>query len=170
MFKIFSKKLPSRDRVEENEEWMREIKGIEMCPVCENVYYKKRWHRSLASLAKLSKNFEKSKLNQKICPACKIIRDHAFEGEVFIENIPSNYLKDIENLIHAFGQRTIQKDPQDRIIKVEKGNDGFRVTTTENQMAVRLAKKIRDAYRSVNLDISHAPEPAEVSRVKVTFF
>ncbi len=162
-------KLPLRNRAEKNEEWMRETQGLEICPECDNVYYKKRWVHSLAKLGKLSKRFERSKIKSKICPACKMIKDHAFEGEVIIEGIPANQKQDLTNLIHAFGERAMEKDPQDRIIELEKKNGTYRLITTENQLAVKLGKKIRDVFKKVDLHISYSEEPSEVSRIYVKF-
>lgn len=98
-----------------------------------------------------------------------MIKNHAFEGELFIENFPKDQEKNLLSLIKAFGKRATEHDPQDRIIETKKEKGAYRVTTTENQLAVRLGKKIRDAFRTIRLNISHTPEPTEVSRVIVTF-
>jgi hypothetical protein len=162
-----SLKLPSRGRAEKNEEWGRESEGISICLECKNIRFKKQWHHPGIFPFNFSKVF---KTREKICPACKMIRDHAFEGEVFIENLPPHRRQEVFNLISAFGERALRKDPQDRIITAEpRGDRAYYVTVTENQLAVKLAKKIKDAFKNVIIKISYAREPAEVSRVYVVF-
>jgi len=162
-----SLKLPSRGRAEKNEEWGRELGGIVICPECKNIHFKKQWHPPGVFPFNFSRNF---KTAEKICPACKLVRDHAFEGEIYIENMPTSRRQEILNLISAFGRRAMRKDPQDRIIAAEpRGDRACYVTVTENQLAVRLAKKIKDAFKNVIIKISYTKEPAELSRVYVVF-
>lgn len=169
MAKIFSKKssvkLPPRDRVEEHEEWGRELGGVATCQICKNMHYEKEWHHS----GIIPEHLKKHKKTITICPACKMMKDRAFEGEIFIENFPATHRKELFNLIAAFGKRAVEIDPQDRIIKTENIKGKYRITTTENQLAVKLAKKIRDVFNAFDLKISHAPEPAEVTRIHILF-
>lgn len=102
------------------------------------------------------------KINEEIAQACKMVRDHTFEGELFIEEFPSRHRQEVLRLITNYGNRATAIDPQHRLIKVEETPKGHRVTTTENQLADKLAKKIKDVF-------SHAAEPAEVDRFRVVF-
>lgn len=173
MARIFRKtssiKLPQRDREPQHEEYWREHKGITKCPGCGNVHFKKRWCASEDDLRERLKIKKLEIAEKKICPACKMIKEHTFEGELFIEEFPGHLRNELLRLIKKFGERAIRIDPQDRIIKVEEMKTKYRVTTTENQLADKLAKKIRDVFNTVDIRFSHSPEPAEVDRVHVTF-
>lgn len=167
MAKIFSSpnsvRLPTSKRVAQGEGSNHDLGGIVMCPQCHNLHHKKKW------LHPDSLDLKKQILKKKICPACTMARDKTFEGEVLIKNVPPRHSKDLLNLVNSFGERAQKRDPQDRIIEIKKNKEAYRITTTENQTAVRLSKKIRDAFRSVDLEIKHSKEPAEVSRINVNF-
>ncbi len=163
---LSTRKLPPRKRVEQHEEYGRERGGLEICPDCLNVHFKKKWHHP-GDLGAASLKNNRTKLT--VCPACLMVKRHTFEGELWIEDVPERVAQELRNLIVAYGERAISKDPQDRIIYIENQPGGYRVTTTENQLAVKLGKKIKDVFRSVGLKINHAREPAEVSRVHLTF-
>ncbi len=152
--------------MEQNEEFGRERGGLEICPTCLNIHFKKKWHHPGDAGAASLKN---NRTSLKVCPACAMIKRHTFEGELWIRDVPERLKQDLRNLIVAYGERATQKDPQDRIINIENQPGGYRVTTTENQLAVKLGKKIKDVFRSVGLKINHTREPAEVSRVNLRF-
>lgn len=167
--KSSSIKLPLRNREAKNEAYWREHKGIVACPRCKNLHTKKRWYASEDTLKHALKTSTIVIAEKKICPACTMIKNHTFEGELFIEGFPTDMKKDLKNLINNFGKRATAIDPQDRIIAIETTRKGYRVTTTENQLANKLAKKIRDAFNTVEIDFKNTAEPSEVSRVHVTF-
>jgi hypothetical protein len=73
------------------------------------------------------------------------------------------------HLVAAFNARAQRRDPQDRIIDIEQVKGGYRITTTEDQLAVRIAKKIKGVFNKVNLHISYSREPYEVARINVKF-
>lgn len=164
-----AKKQPQPGREAENEAYWREHKGITKCPRCGNVHFKKRWYASAEDLAERLKVKKLEIAERKLCQACKMIKEHLFEGEVFIEGFSANQKNELRNLIKNFGTRATERDPQDRIIKIEKTDTGYRITTTENQLANKLAKKIKDVFKTVDVHFSRTPEPEEVSRVHVVF-
>ena len=155
--KTSSIKLPQRGREAEREEDWREHKGIIKCPACGNVHFKKRWYASEENLRSRLKVKNLEIAERKICQACKIIKDHTFEGELFVEEFPARHRKELLRLITNFGERATEIDPQDRIIKVEEIKKGYRITTTENQLVDKLAKKIKDVFNKVEIHFSHSP-------------
>ncbi len=162
------KKLPPQSREEQHEEYGREHEGVLECPECRNVHFKKRWYVSQSDLEdRLKKKIDISK--QHLCPACAMIKSHLFEGELFTEGFPAEQSDDLLHLIRNFGKQATETDPQDRIISIEKVEKGYRITTTENQLVNRLAKKIKDAFSTVDVRFSHSQEPYEVDRVHVIF-
>ncbi len=58
---------------------------------------------------------------------------------------------------------------------LKKTKIGLEITTTENQLAVKLAKKIKDTFkpacagRKVDMKISYSPAPSDVAYVKIVF-
>lgn len=170
IFRMLSSiKLPQRGRAAENEEYWHEQKGITRCPYCRNVHFKKRWYSSGEELRRYLRAKKLEIKKQKICPACKMANNRVFEGEVIIEEVPDRYRYDLERLMKNFGERAARKDPQDRLLNIENMGTGYRVTTTENQLADKLAKKVKDAFKKVNIHFSHSAEPAEVDRIRVVF-
>lgn len=173
MARIFRKKssvkLPQRDREAEHEEYGRERKGIAECPLCHNVRFKKKWHVSLQELQEHAKDKVLKVEREERCPACTTIKEHLYEGELFLEEFPDHLRIELLRLVHNFGERATARDPQDRIIDVKETARGYRVTTTENQLANRLAKKIKDVFNTVKIHFSHSEEPYEVDRIHVTF-
>lgn len=165
----YSAKLPQQNRTAEHEEYWQEHKGITKCPVCGNVHFKKRWFASEDEL-KRSLNVRKlSVAEKKLCPACHMIKDHLFEGELLIEGFPDRHRVELLHLVQNFGDRALAIDPQHRIIQIEENAGVYRVTTTENQLVDRIAKKIKDVFNKVEVHISHSAEPSEVDRVRVRF-
>lgn len=165
--KTSSVKLPQRGREAEGEDFGREKGGIAECPGCHSVHHKKGWHASIEDI-----NVKEGKLfisRRELCPACRMIRENEFEGELLVENIPERLREEVINLLKNFGERAKQKDPQHRIIEIIKHGNGYRITTTENQLAVRMGKKLKDVINTVELHVSHSREPNEVSRVRAVY-
>ena len=140
--------------------------GLTFCKICNAVYYKKSWHHSLRKYDNLPENM---KVKFVVCPADQTILDHQFEGEIMIQNIPAKIQSDLVNLIHGYTKRSYEKDPMDRLIEAKKTRDSLRVTTTENQMAVKLAKKIKESFKKVSLEIHYAKPPLETVHIKMRF-
>ncbi|MCL5004841.1 MAG: hypothetical protein M1170_02785 [Patescibacteria group bacterium] len=140
--------------------------GLVFCGDCNAVYYKKSWHNNLRDY----KNFrEDLPVKFSVCPACAMIKNKQFEGEIIISNIPANIEESLIHLIETFGRRAEQNDGQHRVIAVKKIKSGLIVTTTENQLAVKIAKKIKDTFKKVEMKISYSPKPSDVVYVKMGF-
>lgn len=172
MNKIFnnpsSVKLPQADREAEHEEYGREHKGVAVCPMCRNVHFKKMWHAP-GSSPKHEEGVAATPTREELCPACKMVKEHLFEGELFVEEVPAEHKTELLNLIHNVGRHATEIDPQHRIIDIEETDKGLRVTTTENQLVDRIAKKIQEAFKAVDVHSSHSKEPYEVDRVHAVF-
>lgn len=172
MNKIFnnqsSVKLPQQGREAEHEEFGREHKGPIECPRCRNVHFKKMWHTP-GSSPKHAEGEVAAPAREELCPACKMVKEHLFEGELFVEGVPAEHKTELLNLVHNVGKHATEIDPQHRIIDIEETDKGLRVTTTENQLADRLAKKIQETFKAVDVHLSHSKEPYEVDRVHVVF-
>jgi hypothetical protein len=137
---------------------------------CNAVYYKKSWHRNLRNYKSLHEN---SPIKFSLCPACKMIQNKQFEGEITIKNIPFGIFNEIEHLIITFSRRAYERDPMDRLIAIKKNKSEMAITLTENQLAVKIAKKIKDTFKSaswrIDMKISYSPQPSDVAYVKLEF-
>ncbi|MDP3015378.1 MAG: NMD3-related protein [bacterium] len=140
--------------------------GLVFCKVCDAVYYKKSWHRNLRHYKNLKENLA---VKFSLCPACAMIKNRQFEGEIIIKNIPIKIKSDLINLAKTFAARAYQRDPMDRLIAIKENEEGLRITTTENQLAVKLAKKIKETFKKVEMKISYSPAPSDVVYVKLVF-
>lgn len=162
-------KLPQLGREAQHEQYAREHEGGSICPVCHDIHYMKRWHSAESDTLSKLKAMDGHHVRRELCPACKMIKNHTYEGELFIENLPADKSTELTNLIQHYTDREEAHDPQSRIIDVHHTENGYRITTTENQLVVKLAKKIRDTFRNVKIHISYGAEPQEVSRVHAVF-
>ncbi|MCR4330871.1 MAG: NMD3-related protein [Patescibacteria group bacterium] len=164
-------KKPEPNGVPKHDEYGRSHKGVAVCKKCHNVLFKKEWHRPGVQLSDQILLARKKGVHFVLCPSCTMIANKQYEGEVMVKNVPEKYEVELVNLIASYNEQAQKRDPQDRVITIEKSKKGYRVTTTENQLAVRLAKKIRSAFSKgrVALHISHSSEPYEVERVVLTF-
>jgi len=149
----------------EEQEYGAGSKDIVICEDCSAVYYYKSWHHSLGKYKHLS---EDKAVQFALCPACQMIRDNKFEGQVVFENVPKAHRKEIINNIKNTGERAYKRDPMDRIIKITEGGDTIEVLTTENQLARNIARQIERAYKNFKTDINWSGEES-VARVVVKF-
>lgn len=150
----------------ERREFPKGAKGIVFCDTCGIAYYKKAWHHNL----RYFKSFEKdTPVAFRTCPACEMIKNKQFEGKVMLLNVPVKYQQEVERLIRAYGERAYQRDPLDRVIGAKKTKDGFEVMTTENQLALKLAKKVKETFKAARIAVSHSAGPSDVAYITVTF-
>jgi len=127
--------------------------GIVFCATCNAVYYKKSWHHNLRNYKNLHEDLG---VSFALCPACTAIKNNEYEGRIIISSIPKAITEHLENLVHAFTHRAYQKDPMDRLIAIKKAGSGMEITTTENQLAVKLAKKIEEVFKKATARITYA--------------
>jgi hypothetical protein len=143
-------------------------KDLLVCQKCGAYYFKKSWHHgSSAFLAKKeNRNIPVKKI---LCPADQMIKMGVWEGEVIIENVPSKDKNELIVLIRNFCQRGFERDPLDRLISITEGKGNIVVRTTENQLAQKLGRKIKEVYKKVSLNIKHLKEPDDLTQVKLKF-
>lgn len=141
-------------------------KGLVLCSDCQAVYYKKSWHHSLLNLKSTKEDMP---VNFTLCPACQMIKNKQFEGRITISGAPQNLMEELLNLIRGFGERARAADPMDLVIEVKKNKDNIIVTTTENQLANKLAKKIKDSFNKVKTKTTFSKDPSDFVDIKVEF-
>ncbi len=161
--------LPARHAEPKHTQNGRAKKGAAICRSCMHIFYQKQWVHPKFASHKVLEEANKSK-HVMLCPACLMSEQHLYEGEVLIHQVPEHYEKELVNLINAYGRRAVVQDSQHRVIAVEKKGLSYRVTTTENQLAAKLAKKIKEVFKGISdLRILHSKAPYAVERAVLIF-
>ena len=143
-------------------------KNFRLCYSCHAVYFNKSWHHLSALKSTAMKKSET--LNLALCPACHMIADRQHEGVLNIEDIPQKLQHELMNLILSYTAKAYEKDCQHRLIAVNrKSKNSWVATTTENQLANKLAHKIKQVFDKVEVKTAYSTEPNDIERVTVKF-
>lgn len=142
----------------EEQEFGLAQKEFLICPDCNCVFFDKAWHHNLGEDAKRLK--ENKNIRSKICPADKMKRDKTFEGElvILLSKEKSGEKNEIMNAVTNSGEQAREKDPMDRILWTENNGNEIKVLTSENQLAVRIGKKLESSFKGGALEIKHSHE------------
>ncbi len=155
--------------------------GLILCPECNAAYYKKSWRHNLRHLKNIHENLP---IKFIFCIACNIIKNKQFKGQIEIINAYEKISKELINLIELFCNRAYKRNPMHRLINITQTNSKLRrtnmdklsdksmrlmITTTENQLAVRLAKKIKQTFKKAEMKISYSSTPSDIAHIKLTF-
>jgi len=149
-------------------EYGKASKGVIVCEVCHNVFFKKGWHQSGTAPITDTK-LSGTGVHFALCPACKMKKGNLYGGKITIKNIPPQTREELFNLISGFGRRALERNPQDRIMDIKTTGGTFLITTNNDEMASKLGKKINDTFRKTEKKVSFSSEPEEVSHVEITF-
>lgn len=154
---------------------VEEGKGVIFCSGCGAFHYQKAWHcnknKKPLSIGDLPKGEKTKSQKLVLCPACKMIKDKEFAGQLTIINFPAASKDSLVKLIDNFCQRARERNSLHRLIGIRNVNGDLVATTTENQLAVKLAKKIKEVFNKykIQMKISYSPEPSETAYVKINF-
>lgn len=129
----------------EEREFGKSKKGVIACKKCNALLWQGSWHHRSQVKPKIRKNKQNGFT---ICPACKMIKNKMYEGELVIENINPKIKNLILNTIRNKGKNEFKSDSQDRIISInnDEFNGRINILTTENQLALRIARKIKKSF------------------------
>ena len=98
-----------------------------------------------------------------------MIKERLFEGKILLKNVPKKEEREILNFVSAYGQRAWDRDPMHRVIAAKKTSEGIVVTTTENQLANKMARKLAQVFNKVTKEISFSPGPSDIVYITITF-
>lgn len=132
-----------------------------ICQRCHAVWKKGKWSLEEGLRAEVQK-WEKPK--SVTCPACRRILDDYPAG---ILTLKGDYLQghkeDILQTIRNEEANSKQKNPLERIIKIEEGKDGISITTTDSKLARRIGKVVHKANGGeLKIKFSHRDELVRV--------
>ena len=160
---------PRRQRSKKDEqEFGLASKEFVICPDCNCVFFDKAWHHSLEEDAKhltdekprTSAQVRGKNIRFKICPACQMKKDKTFEGELVMTLSKEKMAEknEILNVVKNSDEQARTHDPMDRVLWIEYKDSEIRVLTSENQLAVRIGKKLESAFKGGTLEIKHSHE------------
>ena len=158
--------------------WPRGIKskeGIGRCPACREFFYHKKWWSASQLKAHLAhrpelknKTFTQWLANiseyPMQCPTDREKRDHVAEGVIYISNLRPEIKSDVLNLIKnseeyatgkAKGERARWRRPdiEDQVLSIKESGQKIIIETSENQLALRIAKKLHRSFKGGTLGI-----------------
>ena len=146
-----------------------EEKGVKVCVSCRAVYEKRFWHHDKEEF-RIARHERQIEVDHVICPACKMIAEHRYEGKLVLKDVPSHYSAELINLGISFCKKARKYNPEHRLIEVQKNDNEITLTTTQNKLAVMLAKKVRDVFKRVDMRVHHGKKPSESTMVWMKFF
>jgi NMD protein affecting ribosome stability and mRNA decay len=121
-------------------------KGAVMCSDCGAVFWKKLWRHSLELARAAAGKVEKRSIIFRICPACDMARKKLFEGEITLLNLPGEIAAAARRIAENTGLEAYRRDPLDRILAIVESPGILRITTSENQLAQKIAKKLKSVF------------------------
>ena len=142
-------------------------KGIVVCKTCGAAYFKKRWTHGLEELR--VKEGKDEAVSFAVCPACQMIANRQYEGRITVKNLPAQHEKDLEDVVRGFSRRAFERDVMHRLIGIKKTGANWVITTTENEMAGKMAHHIKESLRGAKSRTHFAGDPSDVAEIVIDF-
>lgn len=144
-------------------------KGFIFCPHGEAVYFKKTWHETSYFFNKAPDLKKETSIEFKLCPAHEMLKNHQYEGEIVLSHVPEKFKKEIMRLVGAMDDYGKMRDILDRVLTTEIKKDEIRFTTSENQLAKKIGKKIVNSLKNhAKIEVRQGKE-SDVVRVYIDF-
>lgn len=118
-----------------------------MCPDCRAVFWKKLWRHSLELERVAAGDVSRRSIIFRRCPACDMSKKKLFEGELTLLNLPKEMAATARRIAENTGLEAYRRDPMDRILTMEEKSGTLYITTSENQLVQRIAKKLKSVFR-----------------------
>ena len=115
-------------------------KGILQCRGCGAFHYRRHW--TLTPPTGLSSQMHSHPV---FCPACRKIQDSFPGGELTLRGVEAEGRGEIVRILRHEVLRAREKNPLERIMRIDAANDGWRIETTTEKMAQRLGRSIKKA-------------------------
>jgi len=138
------------------------------CPNGEAVYYKKSWHHASEFFAN-PPGLRDKRIRFKLCPAHEMQKNKQYEGEIIIKNVSVKFRKDLVRLVENMGTTAMRIDVLDRILDLKFRINELRITTSENQLAQKIAKKVQSSFKNkIRIKILRG-KGSDVVRISIAF-
>lgn len=116
-----------------------------ICPNCHAVYHKKSWTFDPKALTEAKKDPEAHSVK---CPACRKIEDNYPLGVVHLSgDFVFEHKDEIIGLIKNDEKRAMERNPLERIMKIEKKSGELYIETTTDDLALRIGHALCRAYK-----------------------
>jgi NMD protein affecting ribosome stability and mRNA decay len=116
-------------------------KGIMQCMGCGSFYYRRRW----MLIPPAGEIFPPAAATRVFCPACKKIREGYPSGELHMSGVGESERREVFRILRNEEEQARQKNPLERIMRIEARNGGWWVETTTEKLAQRLGRSLRKA-------------------------
>lgn len=135
------------------------MSGLYRCTNCRAIYHDKHWHSATLLLVPDSP-LARAEFADALCEECTLEKNRAsraipHSGEVVIDGTftPAEHY-DLLNLVRNVGHRAMDRDPEDRIIRIDEQDGRIHIYTSENQLAVSIGKQVDRSHKGGELEIT----------------
>jgi hypothetical protein len=118
--------------------------GLLYCAGCGAVYYRRRWTLTPPDEIRDKAEFGDG-VTSALCPACRKIGDRYPSGELRMKGVTPRVKTELFRLLRNEEVRAREKNPLERIMRIEADRDGWRVETSTEKLAQRLGRSLRKA-------------------------
>ena len=119
-------------------------RGLLYCRGCGAVYYRRRWTLTPPEEIRDKAEFGND-VHSILCPACRKTCDHYPSGELHMEGVGPQEKRELFRLLRNEEERAREKNPLERIMRIEANHSGWRIETTTEKLAQRLGRCLRKA-------------------------
>ena len=115
-------------------------KGVLQCSGCGAFHHRRHW--TLTPPAGFGSPAHKHLV---FCPACRKVRDRFPGGELALHGVAAGNRGEIARILRNEESRAREKNPLERIMRMDVVTDGWRIETTTEKLAQRLGRSIKKA-------------------------
>ena len=117
---------------------------VARCRECRSVFAGGRWQLESDATRELK---EARQITEVLCPACQKIRDRVPGGVLSITGrFAADHQEEIVNLVNHENTLAMKINPLERIMDIERSEDGMVVYTTNEKLAQKTGRALKKAY------------------------
>ena len=115
-----------------------------VCRECRSVFSGGRWQLESDATRDLK---QARQIKETLCPACQKIRDRVPGGVLNISGeFVANHKEEIVNLVNHENSQAMRINPLERIMDIERSEEGMVVYTTNEKLAQKIGRALKKAY------------------------
>ena len=118
-----------------------------LCPKDDAVYYKKSWHHASDFFGRAPNMKKEKEIRFRLCPVHEMMKNKQYEGEVIVQDVPEQFFGELGRLVENMGKQAQEEDVTTRVLSLDARAGVLRITTSENQLAQKIARKIERVFR-----------------------
>lgn len=122
----------------------RAPKGLRRCLGCGSFYYRRRWTLELPPDIRDRVDLSHEEIFT-FCPACRKMRQKYPSGELRLTEVGPSERQELFRVLRNEEDRAREKNPLERIMRIERDGAGYRVETTTEKLAQRLGRSLKKA-------------------------